>query len=284
LAITIAPNVAATATILSIDPQQPIAGQSMAVQVKVSTAVSGNVPAGAATLYLDGSPIGIFTITSGTGTFSMKAPQAGTHAVWAVFAAQGDYLTSQSSAANFTVEASAPSEPSGSFKIALSSDSVSMSTSAPQPPSLQVAVSTLGNYTGSVRLSCNGLPAGISCSFSPAILTVQAAGATSTLVISGQTPLTANDRMTRNLQLELLFPWDMLGVFGIVCRRQRRRGLLATFLFLTLLCSLVWTTGCGLTINNVTRSYVVSVTAVDQNHVTETTMFTLQVTQPGMTP
>jgi hypothetical protein len=284
LTITIAPNVVATATTLSIDPKQPVAGQSMAMQVNVSTAVPGNVPSGAVTLYLDGSPIGIFMIASGTGTFSMKAPQTGTHAVWAVFATQGDYLTSQSSPANFTVEASAPSVPSGSFKIALSSDSVSMSTSAPQPPSLQVAVSTFGNYTGSVQLSCNGLPAGISCSFSPATLTIQAAGATSTLVLSGQTPLTANDRMTRNLELGLLFPWDMLGVFGIVCRRQRRRGLQATFLFLTLLCSLVWTTGCGLTINNVTRSYAVSVTAVDENHVTETTVFTLQVTQPGMTP
>ena len=133
-------------------------------------------------------------------------------------------------------------------------------------------------------MSCNGLPAGISCSFSPATLTIQAAGATSTLVLSGQIPLTANDRMTRNLELGILFPWDMLGIFGIVCRRQRRRGWQATFLFLALLCSLVWTTGCGLTINNVTRSYAVTVTAVDQNHVTETTVFTLQVTQPGMTP
>jgi hypothetical protein len=69
------------------------------------------------------------------------------------------------------------------------------------------------------------------------------------------------------------------------CFRAQTQPLLATTsLVLALLCSILWTTGCGLTINNVRRSYVVSVTALDQNHMTETTVFTLHVTQPGMTP
>jgi hypothetical protein len=153
----------------------------------------------------------------------------------------------------------------------------------PQPASLQVAVSTLGNYTGAIQLGCSGLPAGISCSFSPSSLTMNAAKATSTLVLTGSAAQTAHEQMTTNLERALLLPWGMLSVFGIACRRRRRRGPHATFLSLALLCSVLLTTGCGLTINNVTRSYSVSVTASDQNHVTETTSFTLYVTQPGMT-
>jgi hypothetical protein len=112
---------------------------------------------------------------------------------------------------------------------------------------------------------------------------MNAAKATSTLVLTGPAAQTAHEQMTTNLERALLLPWGMLSVFGIACPRRRRRGPHATFLSLALLCSVLWTTGCGLTINNVTRSYSVSVTASDQNHVTETTTFTLYVTQPGMT-
>lgn len=283
ISITVAPIVFATTTTLSIHPQQPVAGQTMTLQVNVRTTVPGNGPSGAVTLYLNGSPIGVFMIAGGTGTFSMKTPQPGAYTASAVFATQGDYLTSQSSPVTFAVLAATAGGTSGSFTVALSNDSVSMSVVNPQPASLQVAVSTLGNYTGSIQLSCSGLPAGISCSFSPASLTMNAAKVTSTLVLSGPAAQTANEQMTPNLERAFLLPWGMLGIFGIACRRRRRRGPHATFLTLALLCSVLLTTGCGLTINDVTRSYSVSVIASDQNHVTETTTFTLYVTQPGMT-
>jgi Bacterial Ig-like domain (group 3) len=278
--IVVAPVVVATATTLSIQPQQPVAGQTMTWQVNVGTAVAGTKPSGAVTLYLNGSPIDLLTIAGGTGTFSIKAPsQAGTYTASAVFAAQGDYLTSQSSPVTFTVPAVTTVAVSGSFAVALSNDSVSLSVVNPQPASLQVAVSTSGNYTGSIQLGCSGLPAGVSCSFSPASLTVNSTKVTSTLVMSGPAVQAANDRMAVNLERALLLPWGVLSLFGIAWRRRPH----AAFLSLALLCTLLWTTGCGLTIHDVTRSYSVKVTASDQNNVTESTAFTLYVTQPGMT-
>lgn len=280
--IIIAPSFVATTTTLSIDPQQPLAGQTMVLQVNVRTAVANNSPSGTATLYLNGTPIGTFMVANGTGTFSMQTPQAGTYSASAVFAAQGEYLTSQSLPVNFTVQANTPPAPSGSFTVALSSDSVSLSKS--QPASLQVLLSPSGNYTGSIQLSCSGLPTGISCNFSPASLTLNAAKATSTLVLSGQIVQAANDQMRVNLGQEILLPWEILGMLGIVSRRRRLRGPHATFLLLplALLCLTLWVAGCGLTINNISRSYLVRVTALDQNQVTESTTFTLNVTQPGM--
>jgi hypothetical protein len=280
--ITIAPSFVATTTTLSIDPQQPLAGQTMVLQVNVRTAAANNLPSGTVTLYLNGTPIGIFMVANGTGTFSMQTPKAGTYSASAVFATQGEYLTSQSPPVNFTVQANTPPAPSGSFTVALSRDSVSLSKS--QPASLQVLLSPSGNYTGSIQLSCSGLPTGISCNFSPASLTLNAAKATSTLVLSGQIVQASNDQMRVNLGQEILLPWEILGMLGIASRRRRLRGPHTTFLILplALLCFTLWTAGCGLTINNISRSYLVRVTALDQNQVTESTTFTLNVTQPGM--
>jgi hypothetical protein len=147
-----------------------------------------------------------------------------------------------------------------------------------------VLLSPSGNYTGSIQLSCSGLPTGISCNFSPASLTLNAAKATSTLVLSGQIVQASNDQMRVNLGQEILLPWEILGMLGIASRRRRLRGPHTTFLILplALLCFTLWTAGCGLTINNISRSYLVRVTALDQNQVTESTTFTLNVTQPGM--
>jgi hypothetical protein len=280
--ITIAPALVATTTTLAIDPQQPLAGQPMALQVNVRTAASNNLPSGTVTLYLNGTAIGTSMVAGGTGTFSMQTPKAGTYSALAVFAAQGEYLTSQSSAVHFTVQANTPVVPSASFTVALSSNSVSLSES--QTPSLQVLLSASANYAGSIQLSCSGLPAGVSCNFSPASLTLNAAKATSTLLLSGQTAPPPNDQTRVNPGQEILLPWEILGILGIAYRRRRPRGRPATFLVLSLalLCLTLWTAGCGLTINNVSRSYVVHVNALDQNQMTESATFTLNVTQPGM--
>jgi len=99
----------------------------------------------------------MFMIAGGTGAFSGNAPSRRIHS-FGGFSTQGDYLSSQSYPVTFTIPKTTAREASGSFTVALSNDSVSMSVVNPQPASLQVAVSTLGNYTGSIQLGCSGLP------------------------------------------------------------------------------------------------------------------------------
>jgi hypothetical protein len=207
----------------------------MTLRANKRTNVPGTEPSGAVTLYLNGSAIDVFMIAGGTGTFSTKTPQAGTYTASAVFAAQGDYLRSQVSPVTFTVSTATAGGASGSFAVALSNDSVSTSVVNPQPASLQVAVSTSGNYAGSIQLGCSGLPAGISCSFLPPSLTVNATKVTSTLVLSVPATQTADDQMALNLQRVLLLPCRMLSIFGIVCRRYRGRLPCATFVTFVLL-------------------------------------------------
>jgi hypothetical protein len=42
-----------------------------------------------------------------------------------------------------------------------------------------------------------------------------------------------------------------------------------------------WMTGCGLTVNSATVPYQVTVTAVGQNQITQSTTLTLYVTRPA---
>ena len=181
----------------------------------------------------------MFMIAGGTGAFSGNAPSRRIHS-FGGFSTQGDYLSSQSYPVTFTIPKTTAREASGSFTVALSNDRVSMSVVNPQPASLQVAVSTLGNYTGSIQLGCSGLPAGISCSFSLASLTVNATKVTITLLLSVPAAQSANDQKTLDLERAFLLSWGMLSIFGIACGRKCGRGPRATFLTLALLCSILW--------------------------------------------
>jgi Bacterial Ig-like domain (group 3) len=280
--ITISPIAAvATSTTLTVGPQPLTVGQMMVLQVGVSTAVPANLPGGTATLYLDGASIGTLVIADGKGSFSVQAPQAGTHTAWAVFAAQGSYLSSQSSSDSFAIQPIAPGQPSGSFTVGLSTGSLSFSSPQAESASLQVTVAPSAGYAGSIQFSCTGLPAGISGTFSPARVTVNGAKVAATLNLSGQIQ-TSSSQMRMHLEEGLLIPWATLGLWITAVRRKYPGSTRTLFLALAMLAPAICLSGCGLTINNVTRLYVVTVTAVDQNQMTETTTFTLNVTGPGM--
>jgi hypothetical protein len=132
-------------------------------------------------------------------------------------------------------------------------------------------------------LSCAGLPGGIACNFSPANLDVKAADASSTLSLSAPVNSAHNTAMLTNVARCLLLPWDIIGILGFISGRKRLRGHWSLFamLCLALLGSALCLTGCGLTINTVTRPYQVQVTAVGTNQVSQTTTLTLNVIQPA---
>ncbi len=280
----------ATAIALTVNPQQPVAGQSMAFQLQVSAVGSTTPVNGSAVLYLGQTSLGNIVITGGVGMVTMQAPQAGTYSVSAVFSQQGDYLTSQTQPVTFSVEAPAAVQPvappappasSGTFTLGLSSSEVTIGRA--QSASLQVMIASVQGYTGTVQLSCAGLPDGIACNFSPANLAVNAGNAASTLSLSAPTNIACNSPMVTNVAQCMLLPWDILGIVGFISGRKRLRGHWSLFamLCLALLGSTVWMTGCGLTVNTVTRPYQVQVTAVGTNQVSQTTTLTLNVTQPA---
>jgi hypothetical protein len=277
----------ATTTGLSVNPQQPVTGQPMALQVQVTAAGTTTPIAGTVTIYMGQTAVGTAMVTAGTASVSMLAPQPGTYTATASFTSQADFAASQSTPITFTVQApaTAPTAPPvvpGTFTLGLSNTSVSLGKA--DTASLQVMVASVQGYTGSVQLNCAGLPATVTCSFAPADLNLTGNQATSTLVFSSQQNTSAyTSPIITNVARGLLLPWDILGVLGVIFGRKRLRGRWTTLatVCLLLVFSMGWMTGCGLTVNSATVPYQVTVTAVGQNQITQSTTLTLYVTRPA---
>jgi hypothetical protein len=136
-----------------------------------------------------------------------------------------------------------------------------------------VNLASTGGFTGPVSLTCSGLPAGASCAFAPASVTL-ASGATgtSTMTItatadtSNVPTIFSNLRDTQpgpNRGSSPLFAWTMLplGLFGsggMLFGARRRRRLLLLLLPFALLAAALGVTGCAAPSNY--KIYTVTVT------------------------
>ena len=152
-----------------------------------------------------------------------------------------------------------------------------------QTASLQVVLSALQGYQGVVQLSCSGLPAGVACNFSPAQVTMTAAGGNSMLSLSSTASTTSSTAIMTNVTYAMQLPWGITSLFALFAGKKRSKYRFGTLAFLLLALSggLVAMTGCGLTVNSITQPYQVSVTAVGANQQTQTQSFTLYFTGPA---
>jgi hypothetical protein len=173
------PNPTTATTTTLVGPTSSVLGESVTLQAKV-TASSGPVPSG--TVTFDDGKIQIGTATldgRGEATFSTSTLALGTHSIAAYYVANGKLAPSQSGVSTLTVYANSPD-----MTLSLSANSVNLAYGATSSPvSLQVA--SRSGLTGTVTLSCAGLPVGVTCVFNPAQPTITAGGqATSSLTIS----------------------------------------------------------------------------------------------------
>lgn len=285
--VTPAQQPISTNTVLAVNPQQPTVGETVAIHVQVG-AVGSTLPvSGTVNIYMGQTLVGSANLAAGSAIVTMQAPAAGTYTVMAAFAGQSEFLASQSTPVTFTVQANSastpvtPSAPSGTFTIGLSSKAVTLGQA--QSASLQVILAAVQGYKGTVQLNCAGLPAGYTCNFSPAAVAIAGSQATSTLSLSPNTSTAYNSPMLTNIARVMVLPWDIFGIFGSIFGRRRFQGRCSKLAVLGMLIfsATFWMTGCGLTVNNVTQPYQVTVTADSQNQGTQTTTFTLYVIQPA---
>jgi uncharacterized protein (TIGR03118 family) len=111
-----------------------------------------------------------------------------------------------------------PTVAAGSPDFSLSVSQPTLTVPIGGSGSVTISAAALSGFNGSVSLSCSGLPATLSCTFSPASI---AAGATSTLTVSVASTYTSG-----KMQLGMLLPfaWGLLG-FVAVGKRNPLSGL-----------------------------------------------------------
>lgn len=179
--------------------------------------------------------------------------------------------------------------------FALSLSPTSNSTTAGSTADYTVSVTPTGGFSGTVALDCSGLTAGVSCSFSPASLTVGGtSAATSILTVSttasGTALPTGKSRpiLPFGLRIRPLGLWTLLllGLCGLIAvRRARGRWALAFGAAIALLLGALIMPGCGgskttttmVTTADTYRFVVSGTTSAGPNTIQGTAYFTLVV-------
>jgi uncharacterized protein (TIGR03118 family) len=133
---------------------------------------------------------------------------------------------------------------SGDFSLSLSSTTVNVSRGS--ATTISVSASAVGGFDGSITLSCSGLPAGVSCAFSPNAITPGTSSPTSVLTLSvsqGYNPIA------------MWLPFSGIGLFGLAFaspgsgngesrkRLLQRTALVGAVVLIAVL--LLMATGCG---------------------------------------
>ena len=139
----------------------------------------------------------------------------------------------------FASVAPAQNATTADFSLALSTQSASVARGA--ATSIMIDASGVGGFNSPVALSCTGLPAGISCSFSPATIAPGGSMAASTLTIAVASTYSAG-----RMIMGMLLPFGLMGLawMGGVGGRSRAARLRLLALALVVSAAAV-AFGCG---------------------------------------
>ena len=209
-----------SSTVLPAPTFSPAAGSyaaSPSVTISDATAgttiyytADGTTPTTASSIY--GSPITV----SATETLQAIAVESG-------------YTDSAVASATYTITSSP-------FSIAVSPASLSMV--AGQPALATVAINPVNGFNQTVSFGCAGLPAGLSCSFSPSSITTGGTPATTTLILDASPSMALRRGPTPFIPVVAAF---LLCAIGF----RRRRGIHLAILIAGLVLGQLALNGCG---------------------------------------
>ena len=240
-------------------------GLSITFTATVSSALG---PATGSVTFYDGTTmLGTGTLTAGsttsTATYTTSALAVGTHSITAVYGVSTNFAGSTSVAISQVVVA--PS-------IAFTASPTSMTVLRGTTGATTLTLTPAGGFTGAYSLNCGTLPAHLSCTFSPATLTVSSAGGAQSSSLAIGTASSAGNVMPelpgrRNAApVFAAFAFlPMLGGVAFLGRKRKQMRSLGMMVVLVLLSAgaLLGMTGCGSSSNDAaTGTYQVQANAV----------------------
>lgn len=128
--------------------------------------------------------------------------------------------------------------PSADFSLAASP--TSLTVTAGQSGTTTISVTPANGFNAAVSFGCSGLPAGASCSFSPASVTPSATAASTTLTLT-----TSAAAAARSSRRNPFFPESMLAVAACCIGWRKRRWLQMLLIWTVSAAGLMLLSGCG---------------------------------------
>jgi hypothetical protein len=214
----------------------------------VASATTG-VPTGTVQ-FLDGTTVlGAAPMNAqGVAAYTTNTLSVGTHTINAVYAGDENFTSSTASLSQTITPSTAPD-------YSITANPSQLTLKAGQTGNVTFTFAPVGGFTGAVSFACSGLPAGVSCNFSPASLTADGSNKqqTSQLTITTSGPNAGTVSMLRlgdgsshpMLAGSFLLPGAFFGGFLFWQRRKLHGKLGQLFLLAVLVTSMSGMIGCG---------------------------------------
>jgi hypothetical protein len=232
----------ATPTLTLKVPSTAASGASVTMSVTVSG--SGATPTGSVKFYDGTTSLDSATLASGAASYSTSSLAAGSHSITVQYSGDSNYAAATSAAQTLTISAPPPD-----FSIAASPTSATVT--AGNSATSTISITPANGFNTATALSCTGLPANASCTFSPASVTPGGSAASSTLTIATNVSTTT----TATVRHPFLGGLTAAGSGGALLAllfwpgtwRNKKRQLWLRMLVLTAvsLAALQTLTGCG---------------------------------------
>jgi alpha-galactosidase len=234
----------------------PVAGAYTSVQaVSISDSTEG-----AAIYYTTDGTVPTMNSTLYASAISVT----NTEIIQAISVAAG-YTNSAVASAAYTINLPPPT-------ISLALGSAALSIPRGQAGSVSITVTPQNGFSSAVNFSCSGLPAGATCSFSPAtVRPTGASAATSTLTIS-----TTSQSAALHGMFTTAFPGSALAFAVCLFGWRKRRGVQALLSFAVLALGLAMLSGCGDSSQKPTTTTVTVVASSGSTQQSATLSLTIQ--------
>jgi hypothetical protein len=178
--------------------------------------------------FYDGTTLlGTAGLSSGTAVLTVSSLTVGRHKVYAVYSGDTNFNTATSASSIITVAALAPA-------FSLSGTPATLSVTASATGIVTLNLTANATFSGSVTLSCSGMPSNGSCSINPgSVLLAAGASSAATLVISTSTAHAELNRSTDPWRTPAASLATLLGVIFVRRRRVRMLAVLGVGLMLS---------------------------------------------------
>lgn len=228
----------ATTTNLSLSPSSVTAGSNgpVVMTATVSPSSGSGTPTGTVTFFNGTTQIGTGTLISGVATYDYNPSSlaVGTYSILASYGGDVAFVGSTSSIQTLTVN------PVPDFTIGANPTTVTISSPG-QQGTTTVTITPSSGFNQTITFSaasCNGLPTGASCSFSPASVTPNGGAVNTTMTIATTRASSAIPHSPLGQQQRLFFALIVPGLLTLGPARRGKRwfargvgGMLMVLLF-----------------------------------------------------